>query len=53
MVGVLAGAARGAIIPALHAGAVDDSRARLKPHIPERGDHGIPLRDELELEHTL
>jgi hypothetical protein len=33
----------------LHAGAVDDSRARLKPEIPEIGDHGIPIRDELEL----
>jgi hypothetical protein len=29
---------------------VDDSRARLKREIPEIGDHGIPLRDELELE---
>ena len=48
---------RAALLPAprlpahtLHAGAVDDSRARLKPQIPEIGDHGIPLRDELELE---
>ena len=34
---------------ALHAGAVDRSRATLKPEIPEVGEHGIPLRDELEL----
>jgi GNAT superfamily N-acetyltransferase len=41
---------RGFRLAALHAGAVDDSRARLKPEIPATGDHGIPLRDELELE---
>jgi GNAT superfamily N-acetyltransferase len=41
---------RGFRLAKLHAGAVDDSRARLKPEIPEIGDHGIPLRDELELE---
>jgi hypothetical protein len=29
---------------------VDDSRARLKPEIPRVGEHGIDLRDELELE---
>ena len=34
-------------------GAVDDSRARLKPEISGLGEHGIPLRDELELEHGL
>lgn len=44
---------RGFRLAALHAGAVDDSRARLKPEIPELGDHGIPLRDELELERRL
>ena len=33
-----------------YTGAVDESRARLKPEIPTIGDHGIPLRDELELE---
>ncbi len=33
----------------LHAGAVDRSRERLKPAIPEVGAHEIPLRDELEL----
>ena len=34
----------------MDAGAVDRSRAALKPAIPEVGAHGIPLRDELELE---
>jgi hypothetical protein len=41
---------RGFRLAALHAGAVDRSRTRLKPEIPEIGDHGIPLRDEIELE---
>jgi ribosomal protein S18 acetylase RimI-like enzyme len=41
---------RGLRLAALHAGAVDDCRARLKPEIPPVGAHGIPLRDELELE---
>lgn len=37
----------------LRAGAVDASRATLKPSIPEIGDHGIPLHDELVLERRL
>ena len=41
---------RGFRLAALHRGAVDESRRRLKAEIPEIGDHGIPLRDELELE---
>jgi GNAT superfamily N-acetyltransferase len=41
---------RGFRLFALHRGAVDDSRARLKPEIPPIGEHGIDLRDELELE---
>jgi ribosomal protein S18 acetylase RimI-like enzyme len=41
---------RGFRLAALHRGAVDESRARLKPEIPQIGDHGIDLRDELELE---
>ena len=41
---------RGFRLAGLHPGAVDLSRASLKPSIPEIGDHGIPLRDELELE---
>ncbi len=41
---------RGFRLAALHRGAVDDSRANLKPEIPMVGDYGIPLRDEIELE---
>jgi GNAT superfamily N-acetyltransferase len=41
---------RGFRLSVLHAGAVDDSRARLKPEIPRVGEYGIDLRDELELE---
>src|SRR6185436_2824568 len=41
---------RGFRLSALRPGAVDDSRRSLKPEIPEAGAHGIPLRDELELE---
>ncbi len=41
---------RGFRLAALRAGAVDDSRSRLKPEIPEVGDHGIPIRDEIILE---
>jgi GNAT superfamily N-acetyltransferase len=44
---------RGFRLAALHPGAVDASRARLKPEIPEVGDHGIPIRDELKLELAL
>jgi ribosomal protein S18 acetylase RimI-like enzyme len=44
---------RGFRLAALHPGAVDDSRAHLKPEIPEIGDHGIRLRDELVLEQDL
>jgi GNAT superfamily N-acetyltransferase len=44
---------RGFRLAELHPGAVDDSRARLKPELPEVGDHGIPLRDELVLDKEL
>jgi GNAT superfamily N-acetyltransferase len=44
---------RGFRLAALLPGAVDDSRARLKPGIPEIGEYGIPLRDEIELERVL
>ena len=44
---------RGFRLAELHVGAVDASRATLKPSIPEIGDHGIPLRDELVLERRL
>jgi ribosomal protein S18 acetylase RimI-like enzyme len=40
---------RGFRLAALYAGALEESR-RLKPSIPLVGMHGIPLRDELELE---
>ena len=41
---------RGFRLAALRRGAIDDSRAELKPEIPPVGDHGIDLRDELELD---
>jgi GNAT superfamily N-acetyltransferase len=41
---------RGFRLAELHPGAVDESRRRLKPEIPETGEYGIPLRDELLLE---
>jgi ribosomal protein S18 acetylase RimI-like enzyme len=44
---------RGFRLRALRPGAVDDARRRLKPAIPHTGDHGIPRRDELELERIL
>jgi len=40
---------RGLRLVALHPGGSDEAR-RLKPEIPEIGYHGIPIRDELELE---
>lgn len=40
---------RGFRLRALRAGAVDEARRTLKPSIPELGEHGIRLRDELEL----
>jgi ribosomal protein S18 acetylase RimI-like enzyme len=40
---------RGLRLAALHPGGSDEAR-RLKPEIPEVGYHGIPIRDELELE---
>jgi GNAT superfamily N-acetyltransferase len=41
---------RGLRLVAVHPGAVDEARSTLKPEIPETGEYGIPLRDELELE---
>ncbi len=41
---------RGFVLSDLRPGAMDDSRRRLKSQIGEIGAHGIPLRDELELE---
>jgi GNAT superfamily N-acetyltransferase len=43
---------RGFRLAAIHPGAVDESR-KLKPSIPLIGNHGIPLRDEIELEMVL
>jgi GNAT superfamily N-acetyltransferase len=40
---------RGFRLAELRPGAVDDSRARLKPEIPVTGEYGIPIRDELIL----
>jgi ribosomal protein S18 acetylase RimI-like enzyme len=34
----------------LRPGAIDELRRTVKPSIPEVGEHGIPLRDELELD---
>ena len=41
---------RGFCMMRVHRGAVDRSRASLKPEIPAVGAYGIPLRDEIELE---
>jgi GNAT superfamily N-acetyltransferase len=41
---------RGFRLAELRAGAVDESRRRVKPEIPETGEYGIPIRDELILE---
>jgi GNAT superfamily N-acetyltransferase len=43
---------RGFTLVAVHRNALERSRA-LKPEIPLVGQHGIPLRDEIELEYTL
>ena len=41
---------RGFCLVRVHRGAVDRSRASLKPEIRAVGAYGIPLRDEIELE---
>jgi ribosomal protein S18 acetylase RimI-like enzyme len=46
-------ARRGFALAAVHAGAVDRSRAELKPEIPAVDDRGVPIRDELEFERPL
>jgi GNAT superfamily N-acetyltransferase len=43
---------RGFILVAVHRNALEQSR-KLKPEIPLIGEHGIPLRDEVELEMIL
>jgi ribosomal protein S18 acetylase RimI-like enzyme len=40
---------RGFSLVQVHRNAVEESR-RLKPEIPLTGEHGIPIRDEIELE---
>jgi len=40
---------RGWRITAIRPGAVDEARRTLKPEIPELGNDGIPIRDEIEL----
>jgi hypothetical protein len=40
---------RGFRLAKLHESAVDRSREALKPEIPEIGEYGIRLRDELEM----
>jgi ribosomal protein S18 acetylase RimI-like enzyme len=41
---------RGFRLVALRPGAVDEARRDLKPGLPDIGTHGIPMRDELDLE---
>jgi GNAT superfamily N-acetyltransferase len=41
---------RGFRLARLNPGAIDEARTRLKPEIPEVGDYGIPIRDELVLD---
>ena len=43
---------RGFVLVAFHREAVNRAR-RLKPEIPQFGEDGIPIRDEIELELTL
>ena len=40
---------RGFVIRAVRLGAVTQARESIKPHIGLVGEHGIPLRDEIEL----
>jgi GNAT superfamily N-acetyltransferase len=41
---------RGFVMVAVRPGAVTEARRTLKPEIPDLGEYGIPLRDEIELE---
>lgn len=43
---------RGFVLKAVHINALEQSR-KLKPQIPLIGNHGIPIRDELEFERIL
>lgn len=44
---------RGLRLVRLRPGAVTEPRRQLEPEIPLAGNHGIPIRDELELEMDL
>lgn len=44
---------RGFVFAALRRGAMDELRQTLKPSLPRTGLHGIPMRDELDLERGL
>ena len=44
---------RGFRLAAVRPGAVDEARRTLKPEIPQVGENGIPIRDELDLEMDL
>jgi ribosomal protein S18 acetylase RimI-like enzyme len=44
---------RGFRVVRLRPGAVDEARRTLKSELPEVGSHGIPMRDELDLELNL
>jgi hypothetical protein len=46
-------ARRGFRIRVIRPGAVDEARRTLKPELPTIGDHGIPIRHEIELERTI
>jgi ribosomal protein S18 acetylase RimI-like enzyme len=43
---------RGFSLVAVHRNAIEESR-RLKPEMPLKGEHGIPIKDEIELEMCL
>jgi len=43
---------RGFVLKAVYANAIAESR-KLKPQIPLIGEHGIPIRDEIEFERVL
>ena len=44
---------RGFRLVEVRAGAVDRSRATIKPSIPQIGEHDIPIRDEIVLERSI
>ncbi|GHO94755.1 N-acetyltransferase [Reticulibacter mediterranei] len=43
----------GFVLVAVHRNAIDEVSRKLKPQIPLIGEHGIPIRDEIELEMPL